>query len=167
MANHVCGNGRASGGVYPRRDKPGGSLGTLRRPGFTVAETAVALAMLLVVGIMVAQCTIWVLREQARRQAHQAALEVAANVLEAARARPAEQLDRDWAAAQKIPAESAALLPEGAVAVTVAPEKGLPQARRLTVEVRWRPDSPHLPPPSVQLTTLLTARSATKAGGEP
>jgi hypothetical protein len=131
-----------------------------------VVETTIALAVLLVLGVLVAQCTVWTLRERARRLAHQTALEVAANVLETARATPLEQLDRDWAAAQKIPAETAALLPEGTVAVTVAPERAFPRARRLTVEVRWRSDV-QLPPQSVQLTTLLSPRTAAGPGGEP
>jgi type II secretory pathway pseudopilin PulG len=136
------------------------------RTGITVVETTIALAVLLVLGVLVAQGTVWTLRERARRLAHQAALEVAANVLEAARATPLEQVDQDWAAAQKIPAETAALLPEGTVAVTVAPERALPRARRLTVEVRWCCDV-RLPPQSVQLTTLLSPRVATSPGGEP
>jgi hypothetical protein len=136
------------------------------RAGITVVETTIALAVLLVLGVLVAQCTVWTLRERARRLAHQTALEVAANVLETARATPLERLDRDWAAAQKIPAETAALLPEGTVAVTVAPERAFPRARRLTVEVRWRSDV-QLPPRSVQLTTLLSPRTAASPGGEP
>jgi type II secretory pathway pseudopilin PulG len=152
--------------VTSRRDKLGGSLAASNRPGMTVAECTVALAILLVVGVIVAQSTVWILREQARRGAHQAALEVAANVLETARATPPEQLSRAWAEAQTIPADSADLLPGGAVVVTVEPEKSFPQTRRVTVEVRWRPDA-NLPPQSVQLTTLLSERSATKAGGEP
>jgi type II secretory pathway pseudopilin PulG len=141
-------------------------LQSASRPGITVVECTVALAVLLMLGVLVAQGTVWTLRERARRLAHQAALEVAANVLEAARATPLEQVDRDWAAAQKIPAETASLLPEGAVAVTVAPERKLPRARRLTVEVRWCSDA-RLPPQSVQLTTLLSPRTATGPGGEP
>ncbi|MCI0462553.1 MAG: hypothetical protein L0Z62_36855 [Gemmataceae bacterium] len=129
-------------------------------------EATVALAVLLVVAVIVAQCTVWVLRERARQQAHQVALEVAANVLEAGRATPLEQLNQDWAAAQKIPSESATLLPEGAVVVTVEPEKGLPRVQRLTVEVRWQSDS-DLPPRSVQLTTLLSPRSTAKPGEKP
>jgi hypothetical protein len=138
----------------------------LKRRGITVLEGVVALAVLLVLGVLVARATVWGLRERARMQTRQAALEVAANVLEAGRSTPVEQLDQDWAAAQKLSAETADLLPEGAVVVTVEPERSLPRARRLTVEVRWRWDADR-PPQSVRLTTLLSPRTATTPGGKP
>jgi hypothetical protein len=129
-------------------------------------EATVALAVTAVLMVVVAQCAVWSVRERARLTAHEAALELAANVLEAARAQPWEKLDADWAAAQAVPAATEALLPEGKVIVTLEPGQPLPQTRRLTVEVRWQFD-PQLPPQSVELTTLLAARAAKQPGGKP
>jgi hypothetical protein len=132
-----------------------------------VAEATVALAAVAILGVVIAQCTVWGVRERARLAARQAALELAANVLEAARATPWDRLDQDWAAAQVVPSEMADLLPEGKVVATVEPEKLSPHARRVTVEVRWRSD-PTLDPYSVQLTTVLSARAEkAKAGDKP
>ena len=97
---------------------------------------------------------------------HQAANELAANLLEAARALPFDQLDQRWADAQTIPSEMAALLPEGKVIVTVESAKSSANMKRVTAEVRW-PLAPNQQPQSVQLTTLLSGREAKKIGGTP
>ena len=136
------------------------------RPAFTVAEATVALAVFALLALIVAQAMFWSLRERARLTAHQAALELAANVLEAARAQPVEKLDQAWADAHTIPSDTADLLPAGKLLVTLAPLPSLPQAKRVTVEVRWQSVA-EVPQQSVQLTSVLTARAAKKTGGEP
>ena len=136
------------------------------RVGFTLVEATIALAVFALLAVIVAQAMFWSLRERARLTAHQAALELAANVLEAARAQPFEQLDKGWADAQTIPSDMADLLPGGKVIVKLEPMQSLPQSRRVTVEIRWR-SAAELPEQSVQLTSVLTARTAKKTGGEP
>src|SRR5271165_4259816 len=106
------------------------------RRAFTLVEVVVAMAVAAVVGVVVAQCTVWAMRERARLAAHRAALELAANVLEEGRARPWDKLDQAWATAQTVPATMAELLPEGKVVVTLGPDSGSRHLRRLTVEVR-------------------------------
>jgi prepilin-type N-terminal cleavage/methylation domain-containing protein len=138
---------------------------TRNRAAFTLTEVMVAMAVTAVLGVVVAQCTVWSLRERARLRAHEAALELAANVLEEARARPWDRLDPDWAASRVVPTAMAELLPEGKVIVTLAPGEGAPHTRRVTVEVSWQ-SAPHLPPQSVELTTLLSARQAPLPGGK-
>src|SRR5207302_445274 len=113
-----------------------------------------------------AQCIVWSVRERARLAAHQAALELCANVLEAARAQPWDRLDQAWADAQNIPAETADLLPAGKISVTLEAGQPLPHARRVTVEVHWQTVA-DLPPLSVRLTSILSAREAKKTGGTP
>jgi type II secretory pathway pseudopilin PulG len=140
-----------------------------QRAGFTLAETAIALAAVAVLGVVVAQCLVWSQRERQRSAAERAAVELAANILEAARARPFEQLDRDWATGQTVPAAMHDLLPAGKVVVTLEPlepKQPLAQTRRVTVEVRWQFD-PQMPAQSVSLTTVLSGRTAKKTGGEP
>ena len=136
------------------------------RSGFTLVELTVTLAVIAVVAVIVAQCTVWSLRERARFMAHQAALELAANVLEAGRAQPWEKLDQAWAEAQTVPTDMQGLLPDGRLIVKVVPEPNMPRTRRLAAEVRWQ--SPTTPSPqSVSLSTLLSARAASKIGGKP
>lgn len=135
----------------------------VRRPGMTLVEVTVALAIVAVLGVIIVQCLVWSLQERVRLRAHQAALELAANVLEAARALPWEQLEQPWADAQTIPAASVDLLPEGKMVVTIEPVAGLPRTRRITVALSWQ-FAAYLPR-SVQLTTLLSARSAKQTGG--
>jgi prepilin-type N-terminal cleavage/methylation domain-containing protein len=129
------------------------------RPGFTLVEATVALAIVAVLAAIVAQAMVWSLRERTRSMSHHAALELAANVLEDARAQPWDRLDKAWADRPTVPSEMAALLPEGKIIVTVEPAPALPSTRRVTVEVRWESGS-------VRLTTLLTGREAKKAGGK-
>jgi prepilin-type N-terminal cleavage/methylation domain-containing protein len=137
-----------------------------RRAGFTLMEVTVALAVLTVLAVIVAQCLAWSVRERARLASHQAALELAANTLETARAEPIERLSQAWADAQVIPSEMADLLPAGKIIVTVEPGQPIPLSRRVTVEVYWRFEN-DLAPHSVQLTAVLSERVTKKNGGKP
>jgi type II secretory pathway pseudopilin PulG len=132
----------------------------------TLVEVTAALAILAVLVVIVAQSITWSLRERSRAAAYQAALELATNTLEAARAQPWEQLDKTWADAQAVPSEVKLLLPEGKIHVTVEPGQPVPGARRVKTEVTWQFD-PHLPPQSVELATILSDRARAKSGGEP
>ena len=136
-----------------------------RRGGFTLIDAIAALAILAIVAVIVAQCITWSLQERARLASKQAAVELAANVLEAARALPPGRLDRAWAEAQKVPSELSEMLPEGKVVVTIEPAALAPHAQHVSVEVLWQ-RGPELPPRSVQLTTILSPRE-TKSGGTP
>jgi len=136
-----------------------------KRRGFTLLELAVAAAILATLIVIIAQCFSLSFRERARAASHQAATELAANLLEAARAQPFDKLDKAWADAQVIPTETADLLPQGKVAVKVEPEK-LPNLKRVEVEVQWRFEE-HLPMKTVTLTTLIAARQAKAKGDTP
>jgi prepilin-type N-terminal cleavage/methylation domain-containing protein len=135
------------------------------RRGFTLVETMVALAVLGVVLLLVAQLGGLVLTERLRSSARQDALEAAANVLEAARACPWDDLTPAWAARQHLPESLAGRLTQGRLEVRVEPEASRPHTRRVTVEVRWtfagKPARP------VQLVGLRSARSAPASGGKP
>jgi hypothetical protein len=138
---------------------------TRGRAAITLTETTVALAITGVIAVIVAQCSVVVLRERSRTAARQAALELAANVLEEARATPWDRLTGDWAAGRGVPEGMAELLPEGKVVVTVAPAEKAPLARRVTAEVRWK-SGPNADPASVELTAVFAPRESKKAGAE-
>jgi type II secretory pathway pseudopilin PulG len=122
-------------------------------------ELVVVLAVLSVVMIVVAQVATWSMFERLRLAAHLAATELAANVLEAARAEPPEALTPAWAAAHQQPAQESALPPEHRVLVRVEPEKAAPGACRVTVEVRWSFNSDQ-PEYSVQMVSVFAPRAA-------
>ena len=136
------------------------------RPGSLLIESMAALAIIAIVGIVVAQGLVWSTQERARLASHQAALELAANVLEAARAQPFEQLDQAWADAQTVPSDMADLLQQGKVLVTVETPKTTTATRRVTVEVRWHFERA-VSAQTVQLTTVLSGRMTKKDGGAP
>jgi prepilin-type N-terminal cleavage/methylation domain-containing protein len=137
-----------------------------RRTGFTITEVMVALVAIAVVGVAIAQLAFFGIQELASLKAQQAANELAANILEAARTMPWERLDKEWAATQTVPADMKDLLPEGKVVVTVEEAKSTALTRRVTVEVRWQFNT-ELPPQSVELTTVFSGRAAKQAGGQP
>ena len=130
------------------------------RRAFTVMETTLALGILAVGLVLVAELVTWSLAERARLLRRHEAIEAAANIMEAARACPWERLDADWAARQRLPESLAARLHEGRVAVRVEQDKHVPTLKRLTVVIEGK----NLPP--VQLTGLCGARVA-KTGGKP
>lgn len=128
-----------------------------RRRGFTIIETALALTILAMASVMVAQMATWSLAERAKVEARLAVTEWTANVLETARGRDWTELTPDWAAAQKLPDDLAARLPAIAVAIKVAAEPDRPLLKRVSVEVRWKnPDG--TPTPPVTMTGLFAAR---------
>ncbi len=136
------------------------------RRGFTLIETMVALGVLGVVLLLLAQLGGQVLLERRRNAARQEAVEAAANVLEAARACPWDELTPAWAARQRLPESLSRRLPGGRLQVRVEPEASRPNTRRVTVEVRWSHND-NRPAPPVQLVALRSARSGPAAGGKP
>ena len=144
-----------------------GPLKPCPRYAFTFTEIVVTLAVIGVLGVVIMQCLVTSMRERDRLTARQTAVELAANVLEAARAQPWEKLDKNWAAAQSIPAETEGLLPDGKILVTVDAPVGSPWwTRRVTVDVRWQSDPPGMQQ-SVQLAGFFSARAAKKQGEQP
>ncbi len=139
-------------------------LNKTSRPGLTLMEATAAVAVFGVLAVIVAQCMVLSLRERTRTQARQVALELANNLLEAARAQPWEALDQSWADKRSVPAGMDALLPEGRIDMKIEPSA--PNLRRVTVNVSWQFEA-SAPPPEVRLVTLLAARQARQAEGKP
>jgi Tfp pilus assembly protein PilV len=136
------------------------------RPGFTVIETMLAVGVLTVALVMVAQVAAWSLTQRERAAVRQEALEQAANVLEKARSLPWDQLTPEWAAAQKLPEALSQRLDQPVLAVRVQAIGAAPLTRKVTVEVRWK-QSDTVPAPPVRLEALFSARSAATTGGKP
>lgn len=137
-----------------------------RRRGFTLVETMVALGVLGVVLLLVAQVGILILSERQRDVARQDAEETAANILEASRACPWEDLTPAWAARQRLPDSLARRPYEGRLTVRVEPEPSRPHVKRVTVEIRWTLDDQG-PERQVRLVGLRSARTARTTGGKP
>jgi type II secretory pathway pseudopilin PulG len=134
------------------------------RSGFTIVETMAALGILSVVMIVVAQIGLWSAQDYARTFSRQAAQELAANVLEAARASPWDALTPEWARAQKLPA---AFQQDGwRLAVRVDADPSRPLMKRVSVHVEPRPGEAQ-PQWSEELIGWFSARSAPASGGKP
>src|SRR5260370_15789701 len=137
-----------------------------KRPGFTIVELVAAISILAVVMVVVAQTSVWSLGERRRTGARQTAVELAENVLQAARSRPWNDLTPAWAAAQKLPEEWTNFFPDGRLTARIEPEKGLAGVKRLTVAIRWRAHAgSNIPPTVIELTALFSARAADSKAG--
>jgi prepilin-type N-terminal cleavage/methylation domain-containing protein len=136
------------------------------RRAFTALEVMVALGILGVVALLLAQLACYVLAEGLRNSQRQDAVEAADNVLEAARACPWDELTAAWGAEQRLPESLSRRLPDGRLEVRVEPEGSRPHTRRITVEVRWSLGGERAAPP-VRLVALRTARAVTTTGGKP
>jgi type II secretory pathway pseudopilin PulG len=143
---------------------PALSQGGARR-AFTVMESIVAIALLLVVAGLLAELGMTTLAERQRNSGRQQAQETAMNVLEAARAGAWETLTSEWAKAQRLPEALAADLEKAELVVQVEPEPARPHTKRITVEIRWQQDGKPVRP--VKLVSLLSARSVARPGGKP
>jgi prepilin-type N-terminal cleavage/methylation domain-containing protein len=133
------------------------------RPGYTLMESLAALGILATAAVIAAQVGTWSLIERGRTQCRLAATDAAANLLEAARAVPWNDLTPEWATGQRLPAFVADRLHDATLAVVVAPERDQPKLKRVTVDIRWD-HRPTAPPEAVKLTALFADRSA---GGGP
>jgi hypothetical protein len=128
-------------------------------------ELIAALAILAIVMVMIAQIGYYSLVERLRSTTRQTALEQAANVMELARATPWDKLSSEWAAAQELPKHEDFFLPDGKLAVKVELEKPLPNAKRVTVEIRWQVREAIVE--RVELVGMVSARSVGITGGKP
>jgi hypothetical protein len=126
----------------------------------------VAMGLLGAVILLVAQTGYEIAMERLRSSGRQQALEAAANVLEAARACPWDELTPAWAGRQTLPPDLAEWLLDARLQVRVEPEASRPNARRVTVEIRWSHARGREANP-VRLVTVRSTRSTTTPGGEP
>lgn len=133
-----------------------------QRAGFTVMESVVGLACLVMAATLVAQMAAWSLIERGRADTRLAAMEWAATVLEKARGVPWSKLTPEWADQQKLPPTIADRMLRPAASVQVLPELGLPGIKRVAVSVRWEISEGAAAPP-VELMTLFADRQERSA----
>ncbi len=134
-----------------------------RRPGFTMAECVIALAVLTSVAVVVVELSTRMLADRSRLEARYEAEQVEINVLELARATPWEELAPAWAGERKLPAHVIERWPSTKLTVRVEPEPNRPRLKRVTVEVHWDGDKQTTWPPTT-MTALFAAR--TTGGGK-
>lgn len=129
------------------------------RRGFTALEAIVSLGVLATAIVLASELVLFGVAERRRNVAHQAAVETATNVLEAARACAWDKLDDAWAAAQTLPDDPP--LAKARLSVRVE-SKALdrPALKRVTVEI----EQPKVP--LVRQTAWFAARE-TSAGEKP
>lgn len=135
------------------------------RHGVMLIDAVVALGMLGVAAVLVGQLAVVTLREQRRGLARLDAIEQAANVLEAIRAEPFEQLDEDLARRLSSESELAHRADGGRVQVSIESTNDALATLRISVSVQWE-DYIGNNLQSVTLTTLRSARQRPiRAGG--
>lgn len=127
------------------------------RVGFTLTEILVALGILGAVSLVMTEIAGSIHSARRRNAAREAAIEAAANVLEAARVCPWEELSPAWGNRQTLSPSLAERLPEGRLEVHVEPEAGRPRTRRVSIEIRWLRDDRSQQ--RVRLVGLASARS--------
>jgi type II secretory pathway pseudopilin PulG len=135
------------------------------RGGFTILESTLALSILVVAMAWVVQVGVESQRERSRNAARRDALETAANVLEAARARSWETLTPEWAANEMLPQAVAERLPGGRLTVRVEAEAERLLTKRVTVTIHWLSAEGKQARP-VELVGFFSDRSARVAGGK-
>lgn len=131
----------------------------MRRSGFTVLEAVVALSILSLATVGVAQLAAWASTERARAEARTEAAELAANVLEEARTRPWSDLTPEWAKSKPIPEGVFPRLAIAKLIVTVEAEPERPRVKRVTVTIAWPDEASRQP-------VVLVGLFASRSGGE-
>lgn len=134
------------------------------RSGFMLLELTISLAILATILVIVAQTSLWSFKERWRSRCRHTAQELAANLMEAARAQPWHAIPA-WAARHKLPKEYETSLPEGRLVVRLDDDQAYRPARKVTVEVHWRVDRNI--PESVQLVGIIGPRASVLSGGKP
>jgi hypothetical protein len=129
------------------------------RPGFSMAECAIALGVLATVATLAAQLGTWALIERGRDECHLVATEAAANVLEQSRSVAWSELTPEWAGSQKLPAAVADRLHDAKLSVNVTPEADRKSVKRVDVKIEWDHRDTR-PPERVSFVALLADRSA-------
>ena len=111
----------------------------MKRRGFTLLETTVALLVLAALTTLCLQ--FFAAASDQRRQvfAQLAATQEAANLLERAEALAWNDLTTENAAKLQLSPQARQTLPEGRVEMLVDGPSGTPPAKRVAVAVRWRP----------------------------
>jgi Tfp pilus assembly protein PilV len=130
---------------------------TCGRRGFTLLEVTLAGLLLVVLMAITVQMLGWVVSERRAAERRQWAIQEAANVMERLVVQPWDELTSDVEEAIDLSPQASAVLPDAELQVTVAAEPDQPDAKRLSVAVRWRP-RPDQAAVQVRLTSWVYPR---------
>jgi type II secretory pathway pseudopilin PulG len=136
------------------------------RRGLTIIESVAVMVLLGVMLGLVGQFTAWNLAEQRSSAQRQAAMEGAANLLEAARATAWEDLTPAWASRQQLSDALKGQLVDAALTVEVKDEPGRDRLKRVTVELRWATKATH-PPAPFRLVGVFAPRTTSTTQEKP
>lgn len=127
------------------------------RRGYLFLEVLVSMGILMASLLIVTEVAMWSMGQRKQALARQDALELATNILEAARALPSHQLDQQWADKQQLPESLAEKLFMPQLKVTVEPDKSHAGIKKVSVEINWR-ITKTTPARPVRLVALLGTR---------
>ncbi len=122
----------------------------MNRRGMTLIETLAAGALLAVLVLVSAQMFAALSVQQRATLNRQAALHEAANQLERLTVVPWDELSERAVADAQLSAEAQAALPGGELEITLAESSDLPEAKQISVAVRWQ-DATGMPAARVEL----------------
>jgi type II secretory pathway pseudopilin PulG len=134
-----------------------------RRAAFTTMEVMVALGLLSLAIVLLAQIVVGQVVGRKQQAARLAALEAAANILESARTLTPDELSPRWAESQHLSAESAEKMLDPTLLVRVEPQPNMSRLKRVTVRISWAPATGR-PVGNVELTGYFGARKTSPAG---
>ena len=127
----------------------------MKRDGSLIAEALVAIAVMSIVLVTVAQTASVARKHLLLARYRQAATLEAANVVERAMALPWPQLTTAGVASWKLSQATAGQLPHGKLEVSIQPLQNGPVAKKITVRVTWSEGTNGLPA-QVQLVAWKT-----------
>lgn len=127
-------------------------------------ESLIAISVLAIASILVAQVGATALTERARLLYRLTMLETANNILATAQTMSVDDLTREWAESQKLTEEWLDRHPDTQLVVSVAPTPDFPRGRRVTVRID-RSGSTGEPVREVELVADFVERRVN--GGKP
>jgi hypothetical protein len=112
----------------------------MKRRGIYLLEMAVAGVLLLAVMMLCVRYFAVTATQRRALDHRQAALVEAANIMERITARPWSDLTAEGLAKISISPETKLALPDGELKIDLADEDAKPEAKRITVTIRWQDD---------------------------
>lgn len=112
------------------------------RCGFTLVETAVSTILLAAVLLTAVPTLGWIVRTRQSAQQHEAAILAIGNLMERITSLDWNDLTSERVAAMQLPEEVQRQLPGAELRVDLSPAADEPDARKVTLEIRW-PESIH------------------------
>lgn len=130
------------------------------RRGYTLIELTIASLLLGTAMGLIAPTLIWVTRERRASERRQEALQEVQNILERLTARPWAQVTPELAGETQLDEQVRNQLPDAKLVVEVSVDTDDAEAKRISVELKWK-NGPEQTPAPVRLTTWMYRRGRT------